>query len=143
MNDERDADGKYLPDKDRLTRVGRLVRKFSLDEIPQLLNVLKGEMSIVGPRPLLEKYLPHYSYYHARRHEVRPGITGWAQVNGRNASGWSNKLDNDIWYIDRMSFCLDLRIILKTIIVTFKREGINSEDAATMKPFTGYKKDRI
>jgi len=139
MTDTKDIDGNLFPDRERLTRVGKIIRKFSLDEVPQLINVLKGEMSIVGPRPLLEKYLPLYSNYHSRRHDVRPGITGWAQINGRNESSWKKRLDNDIWYINEISFCLDMRIILKTILITFKRKGINSRDAATMKPFTGSK----
>lgn len=137
MTDERDKDGKLLPDNQRLTKIGRFIRSTSMDELPQLINVLKGDMSLIGPRPLLPQYLPLYSKEQARRHEVRPGVTGWAQVNGRNAISWSKKFELDIWYVDHCSFLLDLKIILLTIKKVFVREGINSDDSATMEPFTG------
>ena len=137
MTDERDEHGSLLPDEKRLTKVGKFVRSTSIDELPQLINVLKGDMSLIGPRPLLPQYLPLYSKEQARRHEVRPGVTGWAQVNGRNAISWSKKFELDIWYVDHCSFLLDLKIILLTIKKVFVREGINSDDSATMEPFTG------
>ena len=137
MTDERDEHGSLLPDEKRLTKVGKFVRSTSMDELPQLINVLKGDMSLIGPRPLLPRYLPLYSKEQARRHEVRPGVTGWAQVNGRNAISWSKKFELDIWYVDHCSFLLDLKIILLTIKKVFVREGINSDDSATMEPFTG------
>lgn len=137
MTDERDVEGKLLPDAERLTKVGRFVRSTSADELPQLLNVLKGDMSLIGPRPLLPQYLPLYSKEQARRHEVRPGITGWAQVNGRNAISWTKKFELDVWYVDHCSFLLDLRIIFLTIKKVFVREGINSNTSVTMEPFTG------
>lgn len=137
MNDRKDAQGQLLPDADRLTAVGRFVRKTSLDEIPQLLNVLKGDMSLVGPRPLLPQYLPLYSPQQARRHEVRPGITGWAQVNGRNAISWQQKFDYDVWYVDHLSFLLDLKIMLLTLKKVVVREGISQEGQATMEAFKG------
>ena len=137
MNDRRDLNGKLLPDHQRLTIVGRFVRTTSLDEIPQLINVIKGDMSLIGPRPLLVKYLPLYNVSQARRHEVRPGITGWAQINGRNAISWKQKFDYDVWYVDHISFWLDIKILWYTIIKVFKREGINSETTATMEPFMG------
>ena len=137
MTDERDAEGNLLPDDKRLTKVGKFVRSTSIDELPQLINVLKGDMSLIGPRPLLPQYLPLYSKEQARRHEVRPGVTGWAQVNGRNAISWSKKFELDIWYVDHCSFLLDLKIILLTIKKVFVREGINSDDSATIEPFTG------
>ena len=137
MTDERDEHGTLLPDEKRLTKVGKFVRSTSMDELPQLINVLKGDMSLIGPRPLLPQYLPLYSKEQARRHEVRPGVTGWAQVNGRNAISWSKKFELDIWYVDHCSFLLDLKIILLTIKKVFVREGINSDDSATMEPFTG------
>ena len=137
MTDERDEHGSLLPDEKRLTKVGKFVRSTSMDELPQLINVLKGDMSLIGPRPLLPQYLPLYSKEQARRHEVRPGVTGWAQVNGRNAISWSKKFELDIWYVDHCSFLLDLKIILLTIKKVFVREGINSDDSATMEPFTG------
>lgn len=137
MTDERDEHGNLLPDEKRLTKVGKFVRSTSMDELPQLINVLKGDMSLIGPRPLLPQYLPLYSKEQARRHEVRPGVTGWAQVNGRNAISWSKKFELDIWYVDHCSFLLDLKIILLTIKKVFVREGINSDDSATMEPFTG------
>ncbi len=137
MTDARDSNGELLPDKDRLTKVGQWVRKLSLDEIPQLLNVIKGDMSLIGPRPLLVQYIPLYNDFQKRRHEVRPGITGWAQVNGRNTVGWKEKFEFDVWYVDHISLKLDLRIILKTIVKVFKTEGISAEGQATMSPFTG------
>lgn len=137
MNDKKDSDGKLLPDAKRLTAVGRIIRSLSLDELPQLINVLKGDMSLIGPRPLLPKYLPLYNQQQKRRHEVRPGITGWAQVNGRNAISWQQKFEYDVWYVDHVSFWLDLKIIFLTIKKVLVREGISAEDSATMKPFTG------
>jgi lipopolysaccharide/colanic/teichoic acid biosynthesis glycosyltransferase len=137
MNDRKDANGNLLPDADRLTPVGKFVRKTSLDEIPQLLNVIKGDMSIVGPRPLLPEYLPLYNSTQMRRHEVKPGITGWAQVNGRNTIGWKQKFEYDVWYVDNQSFMLDFRILLMTIRNVVKSEGINSATSATMEKFTG------
>lgn len=137
MTDERDENGNLLPDAVRLTRIGKFVRSTSLDEIPQLLNVIKGDMSLVGPRPLLVEYLPLYNETQRRRHEVRPGMTGWAQVNGRNAISWQQKFDYDVWYVDHVSLSLDIKILLKTIEKVFKREGINSQDNATIEPFKG------
>lgn len=137
MTDERDASGNLLPDSQRLTRVGRFVRSTSLDEIPQLLNVIKGDMSLVGPRPLLVQYLPLYNDVQRRRHEVRPGMTGWAQVNGRNAISWQQKFEYDVWYVDHVSLSLDFKILLKTIRKVFKREGISSDTSATMEAFKG------
>jgi undecaprenyl phosphate N,N'-diacetylbacillosamine 1-phosphate transferase len=139
MNDRRDSIGRLLPDSQRLTTVGRIVRATSLDEIPQLINVIKGDMSLVGPRPLLVSYLPLYNKIQARRHEVLPGITGWAQVNGRNAISWEQKFEYDVWYVDHMSFGLDLKIFWETAIKVFKREGINAGSATTMKAFNGNK----
>ena len=139
MNDRKDKDGNLLPDAVRLTPIGRFVRKTSLDEIPQLLNVIKGDMSIVGPRPLLVEYLPLYNKDQARRHSVKPGITGWAQVNGRNAISWEQKFAYDVWYVDHMSFVLDFRILLLTVRNVLKSEGINSATSATMEKFTGTK----
>ncbi|WP_297678072.1 sugar transferase [uncultured Bacteroides sp.] len=138
MTDERDADGKLLPDSVRLTKVGKIVRSLSIDELPQLINVLKGDMSLVGPRPLLPKYLPLYSQEQYRRHEVRPGITGWAQVNGRNNISWQKKFELDVWYVDHLSFWLDIKIIFLTIKKVFIREGINMEGAATTEAFNGH-----
>ena len=137
MTDERDADGNLLPDADRLTNVGRFVRSTSIDELPQLINVLKGDMALIGPRPLLVQYLPLYSKEQARRHDVRPGITGWAQVNGRNAISWTKKFELDVWYGDHCSFWLDVKIIFLTIKKVFVREGISQEGQATMEFFTG------
>ena len=137
MNDKKDANGNLLPDAERITPVGAFVRKTSLDEIPQLINVLKGDMSLVGPRPLLVQYLPLYNDTQRRRHEVCPGITGWAQVNGRNAISWKQKFEYDVWYVDNMSFVLDLRILWMTVLKVFKSEGINSQTSATMEVFTG------
>lgn len=137
MTDERDSEGNLLPDAQRLTKVGRVVRSTSLDELPQLWNVLKGDMSLIGPRPLMVKYLPLYSKEQARRHEVRPGITGWAQINGRNNISWQKKFEYDVWYVDNLSFCLDCRIILKTLQKVICRSDINKEGQATTDPFNG------
>lgn len=137
MTDERDADGNLLPDERRLTKVGRFVRSTSIDELPQLINVLKGDMALIGPRPLLVQYLPLYNAEQARRHEVRPGITGWAQVNGRNAISWQKKFELDVWYVDHCSFGLDLKIIFKTMMKVLKRADISSQTAATMEAFNG------
>ncbi|MDR2087718.1 MAG: sugar transferase [Dysgonamonadaceae bacterium] len=136
MNDRKDANGNLLPDFERLTVVGRIIRQTSLDEIPQLLNVLKGDMSLVGPRPLLIEYLPLYDETQSRRHDVRPGITGWAQVNGRNAISWPEKFRLDVWYVDHLSFALDVRILWKTVVKVFRSEGINAGDSVTMEKFT-------
>lgn len=137
MNDKRDDVGNLLPDAQRLTPVGSFVRKTSLDEIPQLINVLKGDMSLIGPRPLLVEYLPLYSPKQARRHKVKPGITGWAQVNGRNAISWQQKFEYDVWYVENLTFALDLKILFMTIAKVFKREGISSETSVTMEAFNG------
>jgi undecaprenyl phosphate N,N'-diacetylbacillosamine 1-phosphate transferase len=137
MNDKKDSTGKLLSDAERLTKIGSWVRKTSLDEIPQLINVVLGHMSIVGPRPLLTHYVHLYSDFQNRRHEVKPGITGWAQVNGRNAISWDQKFYYDVWYVDHISFILDVKIILKTIIKVIKSDGINAADAATIEPFDG------
>ena len=137
MTDERDSAGNLLPDAQRLTKVGRFVRSTSIDELPQLINVLKGDMSFIGPRPLLIKYLPLYSSEQSRRHHVRPGITGWAQVNGRNAISWQQKFKYDVWYVDYLTFFLDVKIFFLTLKKVFIREGINSETSATMEPFNG------
>lgn len=137
MTNEHDASGKLLPDIDRITPIGRFIRSTSLDELPQLINVLKGDMSLVGPRPLLVKYLPLYTPEQARRHEVRPGITGWTQVNGRNSLSWEEKFKLDVWYVDNMSFALDMKILWLTLIKVFKREGINQQGQATMEAFKG------
>jgi lipopolysaccharide/colanic/teichoic acid biosynthesis glycosyltransferase len=143
MNDQRDAAGNTLPDAERLTAVGKFIRKTSLDEIPQLLNVIKGDMSLVGPRPLLVEYLPLYTEEQARRHEVRPGITGWAQVNGRNAISWEQKFEYDVWYVDHLSFALDVKILFMSVAKVFEREGINQPGQATMKSFTGTKNKNV
>lgn len=137
MNDQCDSNGVLLPDHQRLTPVGRFIRSTSLDEVPQLINVIKGDMALIGPRPLLIEYLPIYSKQQARRHEVRPGITGWAQINGRNTISWQQKFEYDVWYVEHISFLLDLKILLLTIKKVFIREGINSETSATMEPFRG------
>ena len=137
MNDKKDTDGKLLPDAQRLTAVGKLVRKTSIDELPQLINVVKGDMSLIGPRPLLTHYLHLYNDFQNRRHEIKPGITGWAQVNGRNAISWDKKFEYDVWYIDNMSLLLDIKIIFKTVLKVFKRDGINTDNAATTEPFSG------
>lgn len=138
MTDEKDCEENLLPDADRLTKVGKFLRSTSIDELPQLWNVLKGDMSLIGPRPLLVQYLPLYSPVQARRHEVRPGITGWAQCHGRNAISWSRKLELDVWYIDNISFLTDCKIILTTLKKVIKREGIYSVSTPTVKAFTGY-----
>lgn len=138
MTDERDTHGNLLPDVKRLTKVGRFVRSSSIDEIPQLWNVLKGDMSLIGPRPLRVHYLPLYSPEQARRHEVRPGITGWAQTHGRNSITWTQKFEYDVWYVDHMSFLLDCKIILKTIQKVIKREGISYKGEATTVAFNGH-----
>lgn len=139
MTDSRDLEGKLMPDNERITFSGKLIRSLSLDELPQLINVLKGDMSIVGPRPLLVQYLPLYSKLQSRRHEVKPGITGWAQVNGRNAISWEQKFDYDLWYVDNLSLWLDIKILLLTIKKVFFRDGINSTNEITMEPFRGSK----
>lgn len=137
MTDERDAEGKLLPDAKRLTHVGKFVRATSIDELPQLINVLKGDMALIGPRPLLPQYLSLYSKEQARRHEVRPGITGWAQVNGSNAISWTKKFELDVWYVDHCSLLLDLRIIVLTVKKVFVKEGVNFGSEVTMPPFIG------
>lgn len=137
MNDVRDADGRPLPDVERLTRLGRFLRASSIDELPELWNVLRGDMSLVGPRPLLEKYLPLYSASQARRHEVRPGITGWAQVNGRNSTTWAERLDMDVWYVDHHSARLDIEILVRTLVTVVGRRGIQASGFATMPEFEG------
>ncbi len=137
MNDKRNAQGELLQDEERITPIGKFIRSLSLDELPQLINVIKGEMSLIGPRPLMVKYLPLYSEFQSRRHEVRPGITGWAQVNGRNTISWQKKFELDVWYVDNVSFLLDLKIIFLTIKRVFKREGISQQGHATVEPFTG------
>lgn len=137
MRDAVDAHGRELPDAERLTRFGRFLRSSSLDELPELWNVLHGEMSLVGPRPLLMEYLPLYTPEQARRHDVRPGVTGWAQVNGRNALSWEEKFTLDVWYVDNQSFCLDLKILLLTLKKVFVREGINQVGQATAERFSG------
>ncbi|WP_289039735.1 sugar transferase [uncultured Zobellia sp.] len=137
MNDKKDENGNLLPDEVRLTPIGRFIRKTSLDELPQLLNVLKGEMSLIGPRPLLVSYLPLYNDMQKKRHLVRPGITGWAQVNGRNAISWDKKFEYDVWYVENRSFWLDLKIVFLTIQKVIKSDGISSDSSATMEVFTG------
>lgn len=137
MNDKRDANGALLPDEKRLTRIGAFVRKFSIDELPQMINVLKGDMSLIGPRPLLVEYLPLYSREQQRRHDIRPGITGWAQVNGRNTVDWKSKFEMDVWYVDHLSFKLDLKILFLTIKKVLVSEGISGEGTATMEKFKG------
>jgi len=141
MRDARDADGNLPPDADRLMRLGRFLRATSLDELPELWNVLKGDMSIVGPRPLLMQYLDRYTPEQARRHEVKPGLTGWAQVNGRNALSWEEKFNLDVWYVDHWSLGLDLKIMGMTVLKVLKREGISAEGEATMVEFMGSRKD--
>ncbi len=137
MNDRKDAQGNLLPDAERLTPAGAFVRKTSLDEIPQLINVLKGDMALIGPRPLLPEYLDIYSPEQKKRHLVRPGITGWAQVNGRNAISWQRKFELDVWYVEHLSFALDLKILLLTVKKVFKTEGISQDGHATMEIFNG------
>lgn len=137
MTDERDAEGNLLPDAQRLTKIGRFVRSTSIDELPQLINVLKGDMALIGPRPLLVKYLPLYSKEQARRHEVRPGITGWAQCHGRNAISWTKKFELDVWYVDNVSLWTDMKVVLMTIKKVLVRDGISQEGQATMEFFNG------
>ena len=137
MTDERDENGKLLPDEVRLTRVGKFVRSTSIDELPQLINVLKGDMALIGPRPLLVQYLPLYSKEQMRRHEVRPGISGWAQCHGRNAISWTKKFEYDVWYVDHVSFLTDLKIVFITIKKVLLRDDINSDNDATMEDFDG------
>lgn len=139
MNDKKDAQGNLLPDADRLTKIGAFVRKTSLDEIPQLINVLKGDMSLIGPRPLLVHYLPLYNAEQKKRHDVRPGITGWAQVNGRNAISWQQKFEYDVWYVNHISLLLDIKILFLTVKKVFVREGISQDGQATMEVFKGNK----
>lgn len=138
MTDERDANGNLLPDDDRLTKVGSFVRSTSIDELPQLINVLKGDMALIGPRPLLVEYLSLYSKEQMRRHDVRPGITGWAQCHGRNAISWTEKFKLDVWYVDHLSFLTDLKVIYYTIKTVFNRSGISHEGSATMEDFNGH-----
>jgi sugar transferase EpsL len=137
MNDKKDRSGRLLPDEQRLTSIGKIIRSMSIDELPELFNVIKGDMSIIGPRPLLMQYLDRYTHEQARRHEVKPGITGWAQVNGRNAITWGDKFKLDLWYVDHQSFKLDLKIIGLTVWKILKREGINEPGQATMQEFMG------
>jgi lipopolysaccharide/colanic/teichoic acid biosynthesis glycosyltransferase len=142
MNDKKDAEGNLLPDTERITPVGNFIRKTSLDEIPQLLNVIKGEMSLVGPRPLLVEYLPLYNDEQKKRHAIRPGITGWAQVNGRNAISWKQKFEYDVWYVHHISFGLDTKILYRTVRKVFGAEGINAQKDLTMERFTGNHSER-
>ena len=137
MTDERDAEGNLLPDADRLTPVGKFVRSTSIDELPQLINILKGDMAFIGPRPLLVQYLPLYSEEQHRRHDVTPGMSGWAQVNGRNNISWTKKFEYDVYYVDHLTFWLDVKIFFMTILKVFKREGISEEGQATREPFYG------
>jgi len=137
MTDKRDSEGKLLPDIQRITKTGSLIRTLSIDELPQFFNVVKGDMSLVGPRPLLVDYLPLYNEVQIRRHEVRPGITGWAQVNGRNAISWDEKFNMDVWYVDNVSFGLDMRILFLTALKVIKRDGVSSGKAVTMGKFIG------
>jgi len=137
MTDERDAEGNLLPDEARLTKVGRFVRSTSIDELPQLINVLKGDMALIGPRPLLVQYLPLYSPEQMRRHEVRPGISGWAQCHGRNAIKWTQKFEYDVWYVDHLTMVTDMKVIVLTLLEVLQRKGINEEGSATIEPFNG------
>lgn len=137
MTDERDEQGNLLPDSERLTKIGRFIRSTSLDEIPQLLNVIKGDMSLIGPRPLLIQYLSLYNDFQRRRHKVRPGITGWAQVNGRNAISWQQKFEYDVWYVENISLSLDIKILIRTVQKVLRREGISSDTSLTMEAFKG------
>ena len=137
MTDKKDENGNLLPDADRLTKIGSFVRKTSLDEIPQLLNVIKGDMALVGPRPLLPQYLELYNDFQRRRNEVKPGITGWAQVNGRNSISWEKKFEYDVWYVDNVSFLLDVKILIMTVLKVVKSEGINEQGQATSNEFKG------
>lgn len=137
MTDERDSEGNLLPDEQRLTRIGRFIRSTSMDELPQLINVLKGDMSLIGPRPLLVEYLPLYSDEQRRRHEVRPGLSGWAQCHGRNSISWAEKFKLDVWYVDHCSLWTDIRVVFRTIMKVFKRADISSATSATMEAFNG------
>jgi lipopolysaccharide/colanic/teichoic acid biosynthesis glycosyltransferase len=137
MNDKKDLEGNLLSDELRLTPIGQMVRKLSIDELPQLINIMKGDMSFVGPRPLLVQYLERYNSFQLRRHDVKPGITGWAQVNGRNAISWTKKFELDVWYVNHQSFSLDLKILFKTVGKVLQQEGISSESSATMEEFMG------
>lgn len=137
MTDEKDVEGKLLPDNQRITKLGKLIRKLSIDELPQLINVLKGDMSLVGPRPLLFKYIPLYSQEQLRRHNLKPGITGWAQINGRNAISWTKKFELDVYYVDHISFALDMKILWLTVLKVIKKEGVNQTDDRPMQPFDG------
>lgn len=137
MTDEKGPDGQWLPNRLRTTRTGRFLRKYSLDELPQLINVIKGDMSLVGPRPLLFEYIPLYSENQKKRHLVRPGITGWAQVNGRNAISWKQKFEYDVWYVENLSFALDLKILWLTVLKVLRSEGVNAGETVTMLPFDG------
>ncbi len=141
MNDERDSRGEMLPDKKRLTKLGLFMRNTSIDELPELINVIKGDMSLVGPRPLLMQYLERYTPRQSRRHEIRPGITGWAQVNGRNAISWEEKFELDVWYVDNQSFWLDIKILWITLLKVLRREGINAAESETMPEFFGQSKE--
>lgn len=142
MNHKKDKDGQLLPDEMRLTAYGKFLRASSLDELPELWNILKGDMSLIGPRPLLVRYLPRYNDFQKRRHEVRPGLTGYAQAHGRNAVSWEKKFEMDVWYVDHISLNTDLRILLDTVLVVLKREGISSETSATMEEFMGSEMSR-
>ena len=137
MTDEKDENGKLMPDEKRLTKAGKIIRKTSIDELPQLINVIKGDMSIIGPRPLLVEYLQYYSLEQKKRHLVKPGITGWAQVNGRNAISWNNKFELDVWYVNNLSFIIDMKIILLTLLKIVRSDGISQDGQATMEPFRG------
>lgn len=139
MTNEKDENGDLLPDEDRLTKYGLFLRNTSLDELPELINILKGDMSVIGPRPLLVQYIPLYNEHQHRRHEVRPGLSGWAQVNGRNTVTWEDKFDMDVYYVDNYSLLLDIKILFMTVLNVLKREGISSETSATMEAFTGTK----
>ncbi|WP_435654883.1 sugar transferase, partial [Cellulophaga baltica] len=142
MNDKKDENGEFLPFHLRVTKFGNFIRKYSLDEIPQLLNVLKGDMSLIGPRPLLVQYLPLYNAKQAKRHDLKPGITGWAQVNGRNAISWEKKFELDVWYVENISFFLDVKILFLTLKKVLIREGVNASENVNMTTFTGSKKDQ-
>ena len=137
MTDERDENGELLPDEVRLTKFGKFLRSTSIDELPELFNILKGDMSVIGPRPLLVEYIPRYNEHQHRRHEVRPGLSGWAQVNGRNTVSWEDKFDMDVHYVDNYSFAMDVKILFMTVLNVFKKEGISSETSATMEVFMG------
>lgn len=141
MTDDRNDIGELLPDSERLTDTGKFIRKYSLDELPQLINVVKGDISLVGPRPLLMEYMDLYNERQMKRHDVKPGITGWAQVNGRNAISWEEKFELDVWYVENQSFCLDLKILYLTFLKVFKSEGINQDGQATMQKFTGIEEE--